>query len=441
MARVAIVGAGSLVFTRTLVSDLLQQDATADVEIALIDTDPGRLASAHRMAERMVAEAGKARVVATTDCRAGVRGASYVVNTIQVGGKEATLADFDIPERYGVHQTIADTHGIGGIARAVRTIPHVLEIAQVVEEVAPEAWFLNYTNPMAMIVMALARRTGLRHVGLCHDAENTVTDIASYLNINREALAWHAAGINHMTWFLGISSHGKDLYPDLRALADQPDVYRTDPVRFELLRRFGYFVSESSVHNAEYYPWFLRDGWAAQYPAVRLREYVYRLDDLHAGFEDLQRKLDGPHESAFILPRSREYAPGIIGAIESNTTFSFMGNVSNSPDFIPALPAGCCVEVPSFIDRGALHSAVVSDFPPGCAALSRLAVNVQILAVEGILQKNRDLLYQAAFVDPRLSSILGLADIARLTDDVLEAQEKYLPPSWKPGSRRLFPAG
>ncbi len=201
MTKVAIVGAGSLVFTRKVVNDLLQQEVTADAEVHLVDIDAHRLERAQQAVERLGARVGrKFPVVAAQDCATGVRGCDYVVNAIQVGGKEATLVDFDIPEKFGVRQTIADTHGIGGISRALRTIPPVLEIAQAVAENAPDAWFLNYTNPMAMVVMALARASGTRHVGLCHGTEHTVSTLAGYLGTDRAGLAWQAAGINHMTW-------------------------------------------------------------------------------------------------------------------------------------------------------------------------------------------------------------------------------------------------
>ena len=283
MTKIAIVGAGSLVFTRTLVRDLLRQPLTADAEIRLVDIDPQRLDRSRRAVEHLVDKAGTGMsLLATTDCASGVRGCNYVVNTIQVGGKEATRVDFDLPERFGVRQTIADTHGIGGISRALRTVPPALEIARTVEEHAPDAWFLNYTNPMAMVVMALAAASGVRHVGLCHGTEHTVDAVAAYLGIaaDRERLAWQAAGINHMTWLLKLSLDGRDLYPDLRDYARAADLSRhDDAVRLELMRRFGYFVSESSVHNAEYYPWFLRPG--APLPCgVRVREYLFRLDDL-----------------------------------------------------------------------------------------------------------------------------------------------------------------
>ena len=426
MVKVAVIGAGSLVFTRRLVSDLLQQEATSDAQIHLMDIDPHRLREVGQVVQAMVHSSGShANVVLTDDIVQAVRGASYVVNTIAVGGKSATQLDFDIPERYGVRQTIADTHGIGGISRASRTIPRVLEIARVVEHEAPDAWFLNESNPMAMVVIALARATGLRYVGLCHDAENTAREIADYLGLaDVSDLSWHAAGINHMTWFLSLHSHGKDLYPQLREQAEDPAARDRDPVRFELMSRFGYFVSESSIHNAEYYPWFLSREGVAEAFGIKGREYLGVLDNLATRFADslasLQTRGDG---AAQLATRSVEYAPRIVASLESNVPFSFMGNVANTGNLVSNLPDECCVEVPCTVRGSTIVPGYVGRLPESCAALNRMAINVQLLTVEGILTGNRDLLYQAAYVDPLLSAQLKLDEIRNLVDDVLDAHE------------------
>lgn len=423
MTKVAIVGAGSLVFTRALVNDLLQQEATADAEIHLVDIDGQRLGQALEAVEALVRGSGRSMpVVATTDCAQGVRGCSYVVNTIQVGGKVATLVDFDLPEKFGVRQTIADTHGIGGISRALRTLPPVLEIAAAVAEHAPNAYLLNYTNPMAMVVMGLAGAGFSRHVGLCHGTEHTALDIARHLGLDdTERLTWQAAGINHMTWFLKLDVRGEDVYPRLREFAAAVDVDKhPDGIRLELLRRFGYFVSESSVHNAEYYPWFLRPGAETETHGVRVREYIYRLDELEQEFEAERSSLAGGR-SLSLGPQTTEYAPRLIAALESGGPYRFMGNVVNSAEMISNLPAEACVEVPCFVDGGAIVAGSVGRLPKACAALNRWQVNVQLLAVEGILSHNRDLIYQAAFLDPVLSSQLTLDEITRLVDELIAA--------------------
>ena len=423
ITKIAIVGAGSLVFTRKLVTDLLQQEATADAEFHLVDIDDGRLGDSVRVVEHIGARAGrKVVVVASTDCAEGVRGCDYVINTIQVGGKEATQIDFDLPEKFGVRQTIADTHGIGGISRALRTIPPVLNIVNAVTEHAPKALLLNYTNPMAMVVMAVASTGFDHHVGLCHGTEHTAADIARYLGLEQPSdLVWQAAGINHMTWFLKLVVGGEDVYPALREFARVVDVPKhEDGVRLELLRRFGYFVSESSVHNAEYFPWFLRRGADTEMHGVRVREYLYRLDKLEADFE---AERDSPAGST-ALPleqQSTEYAPRVIAARESHEPYGFMGNVVNKAPFISNLPIDACVEVPCYVDGGEIVRGFVGLIPEQCAGLNRLQVNVQMLTVAGILAHSRDMIYQAAFLDPLLSAQLTLDEITDLVDELVLA--------------------
>jgi alpha-galactosidase len=423
MTKIAIVGAGSLVFTRALVSDLLQQEATADAEIHLVDIDEQRLGEARKAVEDIATASGRSvPIVASTDCAQGVRGCNYVVNTIQVGGKKATVVDFDLPEKFGVRQTIADTHGIGGISRALRTLPAVLEICSTVAEHAPGAYLLNYTNPMAMVVMGIARTDFARCVGLCHGTEHTAADIARYLDLGQtEGLTWQAAGINHMTWFLRLAAGGEDVYPRLREFASTTDVnVHPDGIRLELLRRFGYFVSESSVHNAEYYPWFLRQGVESETHGVRVREYLYRLDDLEQQFA-AERDAQTDVSSLSLPPQSTEYAPRVIAALESGASYRFMGNVVNSDQVISNLPDQACVEVPCFVDGGSIIAGSIGRLPEQCAALNRCQVNVQLLTVEGILNRSRDTIYQAAFLDPLLSAQLTLDEITTLVDELIAA--------------------
>jgi alpha-galactosidase len=426
MVKIAVIGAGSLVFTTKLVTDLLQQEPTADADIRLMDIDTKRLKEVGDVVEAFVQRGGgRAMVRLTNDCADAVRGAGYVINTIAVGGRRAVDLDFDIPERYGIRQTIADTHGIGGISRSARTIPQVLAIARVIEEEAPDAWLLNETNPMATVVMSLARATNVRHVGLCHDAENTALELADYLCLDGPAkLAWTAGGINHMTWFLTLASAGRDLYPLLRQRAEDPTVRQRDAVRFELLDYFGYFVSESSVHSAEYYPWFLHPGGNAGSLGVRGREYLAVLDRNEERFAENRRSLLGGDAEAPVLPaQSVEYAPRVVAAFESNVPFTFMGNVANTGHLIENLPEGCCVEVPCTVRGATVVPGRVGPLPEACAALNRMAINVQLLTVEGILTGRRDLLHQAAYVDPLLSGQLGLGQIRELVDELLDAHE------------------
>jgi len=423
MSKIAIVGAGSLVFTRKLVSDLLQQDATADTEIHLVDIDEDRLHAAEGVVARIGMRAGRrVPVLASIDCAIGVRGCDYVINAIQVGGREATRMDFDIPEKFGLRQTIADTHGIGAISRAIRTIPPALAIARTVAEEAPNAHFLNYSNPMAMVVMALERSGIPRHVGLCHGTENTVDDITRYLGLSDKGrLSWQAAGINHMTWFLKLSVDGADVYPQLREFARNVDVSQhEDGVRLELLRRFGYFVSESSVHNAEYYPWFLRPGASEDVSGFRVREYLYRLDKLEEDFQR-GRSASDTDDSLPLDPQSPEYAPKVIAALERDIPYRFMGNIVNRAGLIENLPTDACVEVPCFVNGKGLTAGSVGRLPEQLAALDRLHINVQLLTVNGILERCRDSIYHAAFLDPRLSAQLSLDEMRTLVDELILA--------------------
>ena len=295
----------------------------------------------------------------------------------------------------------------------------MLEIAKVVAEHTPEAYLLNYTNPMAMVVMGLARAGFPRHVGLCHGTEHTATDIARYLALDQtERLTWQAAGINHMTWFLALTVGGEDVYPRLRELARTIETKEhEDGIRFELLRRFGYFVSESSVHNAEYYPWFLRNGVETETHGVRVREYLYRLDDLEQNFEAERAALTSAR-SLPLEPQSTEYAPRVIAALESGALYRFMGNIVNSGDLITNLPALACVEVPCFVDGGGIIPGFVGHLPEQCAALNRSQINVQLLTVAGILERSRETIYQAAFLDPLLSAQLTLDEITSLVDEL-----------------------
>jgi alpha-galactosidase len=426
MVKIAVIGAGSLAFTTKLVTDLMQQEPTADAEIALMDIGTERLNQVGEVVAAIVQRSGtEARVKLTNDCAEAVRGAAYVINTIAVGGRRAVQLDFDIPERYGIRQTIADTHGIGGISRSFRTIPQVLALAKVIEEEAPDAWLLNETNPMATVVMSLSRATNVRHVGLCHGAENTARELADYLGLTDPAtLGWTAGGINHMTWFLTLSHAGRDLYPLLRQRGEDPAVRQRDAVRFELLDHFGYFVSESSVHSAEYYPWFLHPGGNAEALGIHGREYLKVLDRNEERFAETRRLLGDPDNgSSALASQSVEYAPRVVAALEANVPFTFMGNVSNTGHLIDNLPENCCVEVPCTVLGGKVIPGRVGRLPEACAALNRMAINVQLLVVEGILTGRRALLHQAAYVDPLLSTQLSLERIRELVDELLGAHE------------------
>jgi alpha-galactosidase len=390
--RVAFVGAGSVEFTRTLVADLLAYPAMSEVELSLHDIDERRLA----VAEALVRRLGARHVRATLDRREALDGADYVLFTVQVGGHEATVRDFEIPKRYGIRATIGDTLGLGGVSRALRTFPVVCETASEMTELCPGAWLLNYTNPMAMLCWAVYAGTPLdRVVGLCHSVQGTAETLRELLGV--EALDYHAAGVNHLAFFLRLATvDGRDLYPALREVVDaDPDgLGRT--VRAELFRRFGYFVTESSEHAAEYVPWFLGDPAAIEHFRIPLDEYVSRSEQNLAEFERAAAEPPSPPTP------SNEYAPAILNALETGEEFRFNGNVRND-SLISNLPGGACVEVPCVADGDGIRAETVGELPPALAALDRAYLNVVELAVRGYLEERPELLFQACAVDPGVS--------------------------------------
>jgi alpha-galactosidase len=426
MPGIAIVGAGSMVFTRALVSDLMRDEVTRDVDLRLVDVDPERLRTSREMVARIVAEAGgRGAVTVHPERRGALEGATFVVNTIQVGGLRATELDFDVPERFGIRQTIADTLGIGGISRAMRTIPPVLAIVRDIEEVAPDAVLLNYSNPMSMLVMAIAARSGVACYGLCHSIPNTAERIAGWLGVDERDLDWEAAGINHMAWFTRLeTAGGDDLYPRLRERAEDPAVFAQDPVRFELMRHFGLFMTESSEHDAEYVSYFLHHADEVERLRIPIREYLRRMHVHEDDYARLHDALD--RGDPLTSPPSHEYAPPLIASLLAGRDWIFHANVMNR-GLIPNLPPEACVEVPCVTRRHRVHPIPVGALPPGPAALDRQSVAVQELAVRGVLEDDRDLLYQAAMLDPQASALLRLRDIRRLVDELIEAHAALAP--------------
>jgi alpha-galactosidase len=404
--KVTLIGAGSTVFARTLISDLLSFPELADgLTVALMDIDPGRL----RATERMTAAAG-VHVEATLDRRAALDGADYVFTMFQVGGyRPATVVDFEVPKRFGLRQTIGDTVGIGGIMRGLRTMPVLLDVCRDMEELCPGAWLLQYVNPMAMLCWAVARASPIRTVGLCHSVQGTARDLAADLGVDR--LDYRCAGINHLAFYLELTHDGRDVYPELRAKTDIPDWNR---VRYEVLRHFGYFCTESSEHLAEYVPWFIKSARPELVEEfnIPLDEYLRRCED----------QLAAPVPELLAAERSDEYGAQIIHALETGTPFRFNGNVMNE-GLIDNLPH-CCVEVPCLADGHGITPQPVGALPPQLAALIRTNVNVQELTVEAALSGNRAHAYHAAMLDPHTAAELSLREIHELVDQLLEAHSQ-----------------
>jgi alpha-galactosidase len=431
MPKIAFMGAGSTVFAKNVLGDCLAAPALADGEIALYDIDPVRLKDSQLMLENLRGTAGaKAKITAHTreGRREALKGADFVVNAIQVGGYEpCTVTDFEVPKKYGLRQTIGDTLGIGGIFRALRTIPVMLEFARDMEEVCPKALFLNYTNPMAMVTAAFLRGSGIRAVGLCHSVQVCAEWLVKGVGMAWDPRTlWKIAGINHQGWLLEISLDGKDLYPEIRrrsAAGQEPD---TDRVRHELMRRFGYYVTESSEHSAEYVSWFIK----AAHPElierfnIPLDEYPRRCVSQIADWKKMRDELIC--DRSLKHARSHEYASHIMEAVVANRPYAIGGNVMNE-GIITNLPRQACVEVPCMVDGQGVQPCVVGDLPPQCAALNMTNVNVQLLAVEAALTGKREHIYHAAMLDPHTAAELPIDRIVAMCDELIERHGDWLP--------------
>jgi alpha-galactosidase len=420
-----------VVFTQNLVTDIFLFPELRDSHIALMDIDAERLKVADHIVRQVVREKGgdEQHVGATLDRREAIRDADYVVNTVQVGGFEATLTDFNVPKKYGLKQTIADTIGIGGIMRCLRTMPILEGVLRDMENLAPDGWLLNYTNPMAMLVWGASRLSNVKSVGLCHSIPNTAWQLSSYMDVPWEELRYRAAGINHFAFFLELRRNGEDLYPRLREVMEDPDVRAKDPVRFEGLRRFGYFVSESSEHFSEYLPYFIKKDhpeFIDQY-SIPIDEYIRRCESYNAWWESFHKDMASGGSVQVSDSLSGEFGPLIIHSIETNTPRVVYGNLANH-GLIDNLPPGCAVELPCAVDGLGLTPTTVGNLPPQLAALIRTNVNVQELAVEAALTHRRDHVYQAAFLDPHASSELTLDEIAAMVDDLLAEHGDLVPP-------------
>ena len=378
MPKITLIGAGSVVFAKNLIGDVLLFPELADSHIALMDIDADRLHTAERMTEKVAAAIGaKPTISKHTERRDALAEADYVINTIQVGGyKPSTIVDFDVPKRHNLRQTIADTLGVGGIMRLLRTYPVMAELCREMEEVCPDAWLLNYTNPMAMLCWALSRTTPIRTVGLCHSVQGTAMELATDLGIPIREITYEAAGINHMAFYLRFERDGEDLYPALRKIVAEGRVPDNNRVRYEMLTRLGYFVTESSEHFAEYTPYFIRrdrEDLIERFK-VPLDEYIRRCDFMDSFWGDMKTFFEGD-EPIVDVESSHEYGAGIIHSIETGKPRVINGNVRNEA-LIDNLQQGCCVEVPCLVDGSGVHPTRVGELPPQLAALIMTNVNV-----------------------------------------------------------------
>lgn len=430
MTKIALVGAGSVVFAKNLIGDILSFPELADAHIALMDIDAERLHTAERMTQKVAAALKATPTVSThAERRAALTGADYVINTIQVGGyRPSTVIDFEVPKRYKLRQTIADTLGIGGIMRALRTIPVLIDICRDMEALCPNAWLLNYTNPMAMNCWALSRAAPVRTVGLCHSVEGTAMQLADDIGVPYSDITYQAAGINHMSFYLRFERRGEDLYPLIRKVVSDGRVPGNNRVRYEMLMRLGYFVTESSEHFAEYTPYFIRRDRPdlIERFGVPLDEYITRCDFMDRFWGDMKSFFEGD-EPITAIERSHEYGALIIHSMETGTPRVVYGNVPNR-GLITNLQTDCCVEVPCLVNGNSVQPTPIGDLPPHLAALIMTNVNVQSLAVEAALSGKREHVYHAAMLDPHTAAELTLDEIWRLVDDLIAAHGDMIPP-------------
>lgn len=429
MPKITFLGAGSTVFAKNVLGDCLLSPALNSSEIALYDIDEQRLKESEMMLKNLNKNCNqnRAKIIAYTDRLEALRGADYVINAVQIGGYEpCTVIDFEVPKKYGLRQTIGDTTGIGGIFRALRTIPVMLEFARDMEKVCPDAWFLNYTNPMSIVTGAMLRATNIKTVGLCHSVQVCASGLLEGLGMSTENIQWKIAGINHMAWLLEIKRDGKDLYPEIKRRAEERKTPHNDMVRYEIMKRFGYYVTESSEHLAEYLPYFIK----SKYPElierfnIPLDEYPRRCEAQIKGWETMREELVNNKELTH--SRTNEYASYIMEAMETDQPYKIVANVLNT-GLITNLPEKAVVEVPCLVDRSGISPCYVGDLPEQLAALNRTNINVHLLTLEAALTGKKEYIYQAALLDPHTSAELSIDDIVSLCDDLIEAHGDWLP--------------
>lgn len=439
MATIVFLGAGSVTFARNLLGDVLSYPALADSDVVLMDVDADALERTASVARAMV-DAGDydATVEATTDRREALEGADYVLCTIGVGGADPFENEVDIPREYGVEQAVGDTLGPGGVFRAMRTLPTLLDVARDMEAVCPDALLLNYTNPMAILCWALDEATDIEVVGLCHSVQHTAEAIAHYAGVDADDLEHWVAGINHMAWFLDAEVDSESIYPALHEATADDEHYTADPVRFELLEHFGYFVTESSHHLSEYLPYFRTDAAVVEeltppdgyeegpggITASWMPTGAYL--EFYRGMKEWQAERD-VEDVDLSVSRSNEYAARIIHAIETDTPRRVNANVRNHGGSITNLPDDACVEVPCLVDGTGVHPCSVGDLPAQLAALIRTNVAVQEQAVEAGLERDEDALRRAIKLDPLAGAACTLDELDAMVDDLLAANADYLP--------------
>lgn len=431
--RITFLGAGSTVFARNVLGDVMQTDVLRDSEIALYDINPERLDDSFQILSNINKNSNDNRATLKTYCgldelKAALEGAVFVVNAVQVGGYDpGTIRDFEIPKKYGLRQTIADTIGVGGVFRALRTIPVMQQFADAIEEVCPDAWLLNYSNPMSILTGYMQRYTKVKTVGLCHSVQVVARELVKGVGLEyTDDITTKVAGINHMAWLLEIKKNGEDLYPEIKQRSLEGKVPDGDRVRHDLMQRFGYYITESSEHNSEYHAFYIKE----KYPElierynIPLDEYIRRsvrqIDEWAGMRASLVNDPDLSHD------RSHEYASYIMEAMVQDKPYKIGGNVLNT-GLITNLPQNACVEVPCLVDASGITPTYVGDLPEMQAALNRTNINVHLLTIQAARTLRKEDVYAAVSMDPHTASELSLDDIRAMCDELLEAHSDMMP--------------
>ncbi|WP_320127487.1 alpha-glucosidase/alpha-galactosidase [uncultured Sphaerochaeta sp.] len=456
MIKISLIGAGSVVFSKQLMVDILSFPEFTDCTFCLEDIDSERLGMIEKVAKMLVSQRNsRAKIEIVKTIKDAVISADFVINMVQVGGFPSTLIDFEIPAEYGLKQTIADTMSVGGMFRALRTMPVLDEICLAIRQYNPEATLLNYTNPMAMLSLYVQKKyPDIHYVGLCHSVQTTSKQLALYLNIPYEELQYKVAGINHQAWFLELKYKGENLYPQLLELKRKIDensnfvpehlyaykgkdswfrenfkdsaaeTFATDKVRFDMLGRLGYYVTESSEHNAEYCPYYLHDPKLVEEFRIPINEYIRRCQINLKEFENIKATIAAGKE--LHVDTSQEYAGFIIHSMVTGSKQTINGNVLNH-GLITNLPQDCCVEVPCLIDRNGIQPTYIGKLPEQLAAYNRTNINVQMLTVSAVLEKDKSHIYQAVMMDPLACSMVSLANMNKMVDALFEAHGDLIP--------------
>lgn len=425
--KIVFVGAGSIVFVKNLVGDCMLTPALRGAEFALLDIDKEKLYLVEKMLRTLNDNInnGKAEIKAYENQREGLKNADFVITTIQVGGYDIVAKDFEIPLKYGLKQTYGDTLGIGGMMRGLRTVPVMLDIVRDMEEVCPNAWLLNYTNPMAIVTGALSKSTSVKTIGLCHSVQICADELLKGLNMDSDHVSYHIAGINHQAWLLEITRDGVDIYPEIRQKAAQRPTPHNDMVRYEIMKQFGYYVTESSLHSSEYMPYFIK----GRYPEL-LDKFGIQTD-MYTGWgqsridywNEAKKKL--ADDTALTHTLSREFTAHIINAIVTNVPYEISANVLNK-NYITNLPYNACVEVPCLVNGHGITPCFVGDLPMQCAALNQTNINMQNLVIEAALTGKKYFMYLAAMLDPHTAAELSIDDIHAMCDELLVANTEWI---------------